>query len=102
MWAIILSFQISMFSGYLLDELDYVCRKIRSDERPFGGIQMVLCGDFFQLPPVPNAASGDFGEFAFKAKCWKAAFPHCIQLNTNHRHDDPQFAAVSFKKRILE
>ena len=44
--------EISMLHAWLFDMVDQVCREVRRDPRPFGGIQVVLSGDFFQLPPV--------------------------------------------------
>lgn len=49
--------EISMLSAEIFDLLSFVGTQIRHDSRPFGGIQLVLCGDFFQLPPI--------GEFVF-------------------------------------
>ena len=44
--------EVSMLHAWLFDMVDQVCREVRRDSRPFGGIQVVLSGDFFQLPPV--------------------------------------------------
>ena len=44
--------EVSMLHAWLFDMVDQVCREVRRDPRPFGGIQVVLSGDFFQLPPV--------------------------------------------------
>ncbi|PWG64709.1 DEAD/DEAH box helicase [Bifidobacterium callitrichidarum] len=44
--------EVSMLHAWLFDMVDQVCRLVRHDPRPFGGIQVVLSGDFFQLPPV--------------------------------------------------
>ena len=44
--------EISMLNGRTLDFLDFLCTRLRSDSRPFGGIQMIVTGDFLQLPPV--------------------------------------------------
>jgi len=46
----LLAKQISMLAGEFFDKVEYVARKVREDERPFGGIQVVLCGDFLQVP----------------------------------------------------
>ena len=44
--------EISMIPATVLDAVDQVARHIRKSEYPFGGIQLIFCGDFFQLPPV--------------------------------------------------
>eukprot|EP00975_Prorocentrum_lima_P001109 236505-Prorocentrum_lima.AAC.1 len=49
-----------------LDKLSFIASRARNDRRPFGGVQLVVCGDFFQLPPVELSKDG----FAFEAKCW--------------------------------
>lgn len=44
--------EVSMLSGDLFEKLEFIARSIRKNALPFGGIQIILCGDFFQLPPV--------------------------------------------------
>ncbi|KFI56112.1 Helicase [Bifidobacterium callitrichos DSM 23973] len=44
--------EVSMLHAWLFDMVDQVCRQVRHDPRPFGGLQVVISGDFFQLPPV--------------------------------------------------
>lgn len=44
--------EVSMLDGRLFLKLERVARLVRRSDRPFGGIQLVLCGDFLQLPPV--------------------------------------------------
>ena len=56
--------EISMVDGQLFDQLEYVARAIRGNQKPFGGIQLILTGDFFQLPPV--TASGKKTRFCFE------------------------------------
>lgn len=58
--------EISMMAGSFLDNLNFIASRARNDRRPFGGVQLVVCGDFFQLPPIDLANEG----FAFEAKCW--------------------------------
>ncbi|KFI50668.1 PIF1 family DEAD/DEAH box helicase [Bifidobacterium biavatii] len=48
--------EVSMMHAWLFDMVDQVCRDVRRDPRPFGGLQVVLSGDFFQLPPVSVAS----------------------------------------------
>ena len=49
-----------MLDGYLFEELESIARRIRNDNRPFGGIQLVLVGDFCQLPPVSEGESASY------------------------------------------
>ncbi|XP_048580160.1 ATP-dependent DNA helicase PIF1 isoform X2 [Nematostella vectensis] len=44
--------EVSMLDGKLFDKLEYIACNMKNSDRPFGGIQLVLCGDFFQLPPI--------------------------------------------------
>jgi ATP-dependent DNA helicase PIF1 len=63
--------EISMLSAELFDLLSTIASRVRLDERPFGGIQLILCGDFFQLPPV---GLGSSTHLCFRAKSWQALF----------------------------
>ena len=58
--------EVSMLDGDLLDKLDAIARRVNHSERatPFGGIQLILTGDFFQLPPVKRI------RYCFDARCW--------------------------------
>ena len=72
--------EISMLSAKLLTTLDVVLRQVRSSNVAFGGIQIIVSGDFYQLQPVPNALYDDPGEFAFTADIWKSALQHKVIL----------------------
>mmetsp|Transcript_16862 Transcript_16862/g.20695 ORF Transcript_16862/g.20695 Transcript_16862/m.20695 type:complete len:503 (+) Transcript_16862:113-1621(+) len=61
--------EISMLDAERLDSSNMIVQKIREDWRPFGGLQVVLCGDFFQLPPVTRA--DEVAHFAFEGSAWK-------------------------------
>lgn len=65
--------EASMMSKALFEKIDYVARHLRKDERPFGGVVTVFCGDFFQLPPVSRTCSDD-GAFCFESKIWHDMF----------------------------
>ena len=63
--------EISMLDGRVFDKLEAVARRIRGDDRCFGGIQVIVCGDFFQLPPVGLGKNGVI--FCFESASWSAA-----------------------------
>ncbi|KAL6708573.1 DNA helicase [Coniothyrium glycines] len=82
--------EVSMVDGELFDKLEQIARTIRNNGRPFGGIQLVITGDFFQLPPVPE--SGRQAKFAFDACTWTTSIEHTIGLHHVFRQKDPVFA----------
>ncbi|KAF4633113.1 hypothetical protein G7Y89_g5004 [Cudoniella acicularis] len=93
--------EISMVDGDLFDKLEAIARAMRNNGRPFGGIQLVITGDFFQLPPVPeydNKARGV--KFAFDAGTWSTAVHHTIGLTEVFRQKDPVFANMLNEMRL--
>lgn len=85
--------EISMLHDYRLDMVDMVARTVRDDPRPFGGIQVVLCGDFFQLPPVNRDGSRQ-GGFVTNSEAWQELDLVICYLNEQHRQDDPTFLEI--------
>ena len=88
--------EISMMDPELLDKLDQVGRIIRKSQRPFGGLQLVFVGDFFQLPPVRKQEDERIGlpEFSFESEIWKEIKPEIILLDEIVRQSDPVFQRV--------
>ncbi|TPX77514.1 hypothetical protein CcCBS67573_g01230 [Chytriomyces confervae] len=82
--------EISMVDGYFFDKLEEIARMVRDSPRPFGGIQLVICGDFMQLPPVSRGES----HFAFEAKSWKSCMSRTILLKEVFRQKDPVFVQI--------
>ena len=80
--------EISMVDGDLFDKLEAIARAIRNNGRPFGGIQLVITGDFFQLPPVPDHGGRD-AKFSFDASTWNTSIEHTIGLTQVFRQKDP-------------
>lgn len=80
--------EISMVDGELFDKLETIARTVRKNGRTFGGIQLVVTGDFFQLPPVPDF-KGKEVKFAFDAGTWSTAINHTIGLTEVFRQRDP-------------
>jgi len=62
--------EVSMLDGELFEELSSIAASIRACRKPFGGLQLILCGDFLQLPPVQ--VCGELHKrFAFQTNAWK-------------------------------
>lgn len=99
--------EISMLSADTLGMAEAVCREVRRSESPFGGLQVVLVGDFFQLPPImprereekgaarlgfgENAAGETLAPFAFRSKAWQRLSPIVCYLSEQHRQEDAKF-----------
>jgi ATP-dependent DNA helicase PIF1 len=77
--------EISMLSAEIFDKLDIIGRRIRNKIQPFGGLQLILCGDFFQLPPV--GLNGETIKFCFQANAWTELFGN---LDHSYHHDQQQ------------
>ncbi len=85
--------EISMLNGATLNLVDVVCRTIKRKDLPFGGMQIIFVGDFFQLPPVTREGKAP-AQFAFDAQAWKAANPTICYLSEQHRQEDPDFLEI--------
>ncbi len=95
--------EISMLSSDTLAMVETVCRRLKKSDAPFGGLQVVLVGDFFQLPPVVKeypqesrqssllATQGPRSVFAFSSSAWAALNPAVCYLSEQHRQEDPAF-----------
>lgn len=88
-----------MVDGDLFDKLEEIARSIRNNARPFGGIQLVVTGDFFQLPPVPEGSNRE-AKFAFAAATWNTTIQHTILLTHVFRQRDPEFAQMLNEMRL--
>ncbi|MFA6547409.1 MAG: PIF1 family DEAD/DEAH box helicase [Candidatus Magasanikbacteria bacterium] len=89
--------EISMLDADRLDLVDKICKAVKNPFFPFGGIQIVLCGDFFQLPPVSKDS-----QFAFHAFSWKNSGFKVCYLDEQFRQDDANFLNVLNKIRANE
>jgi len=93
-----------MLSGeFLQGASEGLCRVRKCPKRPFGGLQMVFCGDFLQLPPVSDAVLDRAGakRFAFQARCWEELCLRRIELTRNYRQaEDLAFQATLQRVRV--
>lgn len=84
--------EVSMLSASTLAMVDTVCRTGRERDAPFGGLQVVLVGDFFQLPPISREGGKAF--FAYASDVWRALNPVVCYLTEQYRQDDPAYLAI--------
>jgi hypothetical protein len=82
--------EISMLSGVFLDTLNTVAKHMRRNELPFGGMQIILCGDLFQLPPVTRGQES----LSIDAKAWAELKPAVCYLQEQYRQQDAAFLEI--------
>ncbi|XP_027194485.2 ATP-dependent DNA helicase PIF1-like [Dermatophagoides pteronyssinus] len=85
--------EISMVPGDYFETLDKVARIIRKRNSPFGGIQLVVCGDFLQLPPI-SRRSQEKKQHAFQCKAWKDCIKYYFELRKIQRQTDKIFINI--------
>jgi len=91
--------EISMLSKALFEKLDKIGKSIRNSSRPFGGIQLIFSGDFYQLPPILNNCEDD-EKYAFCSELWTYIFERTtIELTQVIRQDDRTFVSILNKIR---
>jgi ATP-dependent DNA helicase PIF1 len=93
--------EISMLDADTLESVDKVLRTLRhpvmQESQPFGGLQVIFVGDFFQLPPVSR---GDRANFAFTSAAWRDANPVVCYLSEQHRQEDKKFLELLNAMRL--
>lgn len=86
--------EISMLHDYRLDMIDDACRLVRKKpDVPFGGIQVVMSGDLFQLPPI-NRGEGRSGGFVVHSNAWRELDPVICYLGEQHRQEDEMLLEI--------
>lgn len=83
--------EISMLSAATFEAADAICREVRRSDKPFGGLVVILVGDFFQLPPISRGGSA---QFAFESNTWRELNPLMCYLTEQYRQDDSAFLDV--------
>ncbi len=64
--------EISMLDSSRLALIDRICKEVKDPFRPFGGLQVVVCGDFFQLPPISRSGE-EKEDLAYDSPAWRKA-----------------------------
>lgn len=96
--------EVSMLTPHLLEYLDTVGRIVRKCDRPFGGLQVVFVGDFYQLPPVMKDVALAPGQaertFAFESPLWSQIVQETVTLRQIIRQKDPVFQQILNEARV--
>jgi ATP-dependent DNA helicase PIF1 len=94
--------EISMLSYKLFELIELIARKTRKTEKIFGGIQVIFCGDFFQLPPVGNSGEPLSEKFCFECPLFDEMFlnHNKIQFTKIFRQTDPIYSEILNSIRV--
>ena len=92
--------EVSMLSLKIFKILDIIGRKIKKNDIPFGGIQLIFVGDFYQLPPIGNEDDKETSMFCFESEIWETVFGEPCFLETNFRQKDEKYNKILNQLRI--
>jgi hypothetical protein len=84
--------EVSMVSPELFSSMDLILRGFKGTDAPFGGVQVVISGDFFQLPPVSKEPKEK--RFAWQSPAWKALELQTCYLQEKFRQDDDRLIQI--------
>uniref|UniRef100_A0A3Q3ICM8 ATP-dependent DNA helicase PIF1 n=1 Tax=Monopterus albus TaxID=43700 RepID=A0A3Q3ICM8_MONAL len=90
--------EISMVEAQFFDKLESVARSVRRSSEPFGGIQLIVCGDFLQLPPVSKGK--EKASFCFQARSWRKVIQLNMELTEVRRQTDKLFISLLQAVRV--
>jgi ATP-dependent DNA helicase PIF1 len=93
--------EVSMLSKKIFEIIEELARIIKGSSKPFGGMQVVFTGDFFQLPPVGSDGEPDTEKFCFESPLWNTIFKleNQIELKTIFRQNDPKYIDILMQIR---
>jgi ATP-dependent exoDNAse (exonuclease V) alpha subunit len=86
--------EISMMHDYRFDMIDEIARVVRRNDEPFGGIQLIISGDFFQLPPVNRNNIEGGSQFAIMSNAWQQLDPVVCYLEDQFRQNDDKLLDI--------
>jgi ATP-dependent DNA helicase PIF1 len=88
--------EVSMMTPDLLDKLEAIAKLIKKNKAPFGGLQVILVGDLYQLPPIYKEGQMDpeKGQFVFESQSWRNYIKDVVVLDKVHRQSDPVFLQI--------
>lgn len=80
--------EVSMLHASQLDMVEKVCRRFKRNDKPFGGLQVILSGDFFQLPPINKNGNENESGMIFRSIAWQILNPAVCYIEEQHRQED--------------
>ena len=111
--------EVSMMSNKIFNILNKIAKLTRKNDKPFGGIQLILSGDFYQLPPVNNSNKNSKGnnninsckdkdedidieksQFCFESEYWNKVIDNVIELKNIFRQDDDKLVKILNQIRV--
>ncbi|MEI7511049.1 MAG: helix-turn-helix domain-containing protein [Candidatus Peregrinibacteria bacterium] len=92
--------EVSMLTPGLFCAIDEILKNIRFSQEPFGGVQMVLTGDFFQLPPIQRNRDENEPRFIWETESWRGLSPAVCYLTERHRHSEEEFIRLLDEMRL--
>lgn len=90
--------EVSMVEAQFFDKLEAIARSVRRSTEPFGGIQVIVCGDFLQLPPVSRVK--DKASFCFQSRSWRKVIQVNMELTEVRRQTDQSFISLLQAVRV--
>jgi len=84
--------EVSMLHAHQLDIVNNICKAFKEPFLSFGGLQVILCGDFFQLPPVSQR--GQVARFVVESAAWEEMDPKICYLEEQHRQEDQSMLKI--------
>ena len=85
--------EVSMLHGARLDMVNQICKAFKDETKPFGGLQVILTGDLYQLPPVTRERSVPT-DFVFKSNAWRELNLKVCYIHEQHRADDNRLLQI--------
>jgi hypothetical protein len=92
--AVLIIDEISMLHLRQLNNINTILKHLCENEKPFGGVQVILCGDFFQLPPVGNHGEMSRDKMAFMADAWLQLDLNICYLSTQYRQNADELSNI--------
>lgn len=86
--------EVSMLHANQLDMVEKVCRRFKRNDKPFGGLQIILSGDFFQLPPITKKEEENESGMIFNSKAWQILNPAVCYIEEQHRQEDSELTEI--------